>query len=123
MPRSKTVSKAPARSAKDTLRFLPPDLLTVLASLYGVSREVANSTIQLLPFGSRSALETVSPPLATSTGPVIDVDGHRSLTLTDFAFDVIAEAKELADECPESVSDWTAEADEVARMVASRRGQ
>ena len=34
---------------------------------------------------------------------------------------VSAAAKELADDCPDVASDWTAEADEVARMVANRK--
>ena len=54
-------------------------------------------------------------------GPAIDNDGHRSLLLTDFAYAVMAAAKELADDCPDVASDWTAEADEVARMVANRK--
>jgi hypothetical protein len=116
------LSEASERSAAATLRFLTPDLLAVLASLYGVSRSLANTTVQLLPFGSRAALEMLDPPLAVS-GPVIDAEGRRGLTLTDFAYEVIAEAKSAAEEHPDAVSEWAAQADEVARMVSYRRGR
>ncbi|GAA4705960.1 hypothetical protein GCM10023215_52540 [Pseudonocardia yuanmonensis] len=105
-------------SAVETCKYLTPDLLTVLASLHGVSRSIAEASIQLLPFGSRSALEALD---LAKAGPAIDAEGHRSLLLTEFAYEVMAAAKELADDCPAAASDWTAEADEVARMVAARQ--
>lgn len=109
-------------SAAEVLKYLPPDLLAVLASLHGVPRSLANATIQLLPFGSRTALECMDPSLA-DPGPATSSDGHRSLILTDFAFDVIAEAHAAAEANPKAVSDWTARADEVARMVATPRSK
>ena len=60
-----------------------------LASLHGAPASIAQATIQLLPFGSRAALQTLG--LAT-LGRAIDADGHRTLTLTSFAYEVMAEA-------------------------------
>jgi len=47
--------------------------------------------VQLLPFGSRTALETLNPALAIA-GRTVDEEGHRPLTLTPFAYEVIAAA-------------------------------
>ena len=108
------------RTAAEALNYLPPDLIGVLASLHGAPRSLAEATIQLLPFGSRAALEEMQPPLAIA-GPATDPEGHRSLQLTDFAFEVMAEAAAVAAANPQVVSDWTERAEAVARLVASRR--
>lgn len=108
------------RTAVDVLPFLPPDLVGVLASLHGTPRLLAEATIQLLPFGSRAALEEMKPPLAT-TGPMIDAEGHRSLQLTDFAYEVMAEAAAAAEANPQAVNAWAERAHAVARLVTSRR--
>jgi hypothetical protein len=83
--RSDVRDPGPARSAADVLEFLHPDLRTTLASLHGAPKSVAEATVQLLPFGSRAALETLTPPLAHA-GECIDDEGHRALTLTPFAY-------------------------------------
>jgi hypothetical protein len=108
------------RTAAEVLNYLPPDLIGVLASLNGAPKPLAEATIQLLPFGSRAALEEMKPPLAIA-GPATDPEGHRSLQLTDFAFEVMAEAAAAAEANPQAVSDWTERAEAVARLVASRR--
>ena len=77
------------RTAADVLPFLHEDLSATLASLHGAPASIAQATIQLLPFGSRAALETLG--LAT-LGHAVDTDGHRTLTLTSFAYEVMAEA-------------------------------
>jgi hypothetical protein len=100
-------------SARDVLAFLHPDLCATLASLHGAPRSVAEATAQLLPFGSRAALETLNPPLAIA-GRVVDEEGHRPLTLTPFAYEVIAEAD------PDAVDGWTKRAEAAARTARER---
>lgn len=111
----------PISSEAAALKYLPSDLIAILASLHNLPRSWANATIQLLPFGSRSALECLNPPLAIPGPPTAAPDGHRTLVLTEFAFEVIAEAHASAEASPEEVSDWVAQADEIARIAAGRR--
>jgi hypothetical protein len=108
------------RSAVEVLNFLPPDLIEVLAGLCGTSRAQANATIQLLPFGSRAALESMDPPLA-EPGPAVEGSEYRTLELTDFGFEVIAEARSVSPNRPRVATDWTSRADELKRMVAELR--
>lgn len=116
----KQIPTVGARTAEEVLNFLPPDLIEVLAGLYGTSRAQADATIQLLPFGSRAALECMDPPLAMP-GPAVEGSEYRTLELTDFGFEVIAEARFMTPNRPHVVTDWTSRADELKRMVAELR--
>lgn len=107
-------------SAAEALEYLPPDLVSVLAGLYGAPRSLAEATVQLLPFGSRVALEQMRPPLAvaeTKVGP----GGFCALTLTDFAFAVMAEASADQESDPDMLEALSARADAlVAELVAAQ---
>lgn len=109
--------REPKRSATDVLAFLHPDLCAALASLHGAPRSVAEATVQLLPFGSRAALETIEPPLAIA-GECIDDEGHRALTLTPFGYEVMAAAAAAAEAAPEAVDAWSQRARLAARATA-----
>src|ERR1700733_13180112 len=52
--------QGPRRSASEVLEFLHPDLSATLASLHEAPKSVAEATAQLLPFGSRAALESLN---------------------------------------------------------------
>jgi hypothetical protein len=105
------------RSPTDVLAFLHPDLCATLASLHGAPRSVAEATVQLLPFGSRAALETLNPPLAIA-GECLDDEGHRALTLTPFAYEVMAAAAAAAEAEPQAVDEWSERARLAARTTA-----
>lgn len=102
--------------AVQALDFLHPDLRACLASLHGAPVPVAEATVQLLPFGSRAALETLEPPLAVAGRPVDD-EGHRDLKLTPFAYEVMAAAAAQAEAKPEVIDDWTARAQRATQTV------
>jgi len=73
----------------DILRFLTPDLVDFLADLHEAPASLAQAAVQLLPFGSRSAL------LATGLASVKDGETTAAcgrLQLTPAAFAVMAEA-------------------------------
>ncbi len=91
------------RTAAEVLPFLHEDLSATLASLHGAPASIAQATIQLLPFGSRAALETLG--LATPAHAV-DADGHRTLTLTSLAYEVMAEVAAVDEADPAGVSYW-----------------
>jgi hypothetical protein len=99
------------------LAYLHPDLCATLASLHGAPRSVAEATVQLLPFGSRAALETLDPPLAIA-GECIDDEGHRRLALTPFAYEVMAAAAATAEADPQAVDEWSERARLAARKTA-----
>jgi hypothetical protein len=84
------------RSAVDVMRFLTPDLVDFLADLRGAPPSIVQATIQLLPFGSRSAL--LATGLATSRDGAGDATGGGRLELTPLAFEVIAEAAACGDQ-------------------------
>ena len=74
-------------SAAETLAFLPPEAQDVLASLHGAPPAVCQAVVQLLPLGSRIALEQNG--LARQR----DVPGdHYRLVLTPKAFEVMEAA-------------------------------
>lgn len=110
--------QGPKRSASEVLKFLNPDLCTTLASLHEAPHSVAEATVQLLPFGSRAALESLNPPLAIAGDP-IDDEGHRPLKLTPFAYEVMAAAAAAADADPDTVNQWSKRADH-ARAAAQQ---
>jgi hypothetical protein len=65
-------------------------------------------------------LEATKPPLAIAGAD--DFEGYRSLDLTDFTFEVMAEAAAAAESNPGAVSELRDRAASVvARLVASRR--
>jgi hypothetical protein len=111
--------RGPKRTATEVLEFLHPDLCATLASLHGAPRSVAEATVQLLPFGSRAALETLNPPLAVAGEP-IDDEGHQALSLTPFAYDVMAAAAAAAEADPQTVDEWSERARRAARAVAEQ---
>jgi hypothetical protein len=110
-------ARGPERSVTDVLVFLHPDLCGTLAGLHGAPRSVAEATVQLLPFGSRAALETLNPPLAIA-GEHLDDEGHRALTLTPFAYEVMAAAAAAAEADPQAVDEWSERARLAARTTA-----
>ena len=106
-------------SPTDALQFLTPRLRATLASLHGAPESVAEATVQLLPFGSRAAMEALNPPLAVCGRP-IDEFGRRSLSLTPFAYEVMAAAAaESAD--PPGSPDWDIRFEAAARAVRGKR--
>ena len=106
-------------SAAEVLEYLPADLIAILASLHGAPKSLAQATIQLLPFGSRAALEEMQPALASADGPASS-DGFRRLTLTDFAFAVIAEASAAQDADPQALAEESKRADRLIARLAQR---
>ena len=74
------------RTPRELLEYLPARLIVILAGLHGASTRVAEATVQLLPFGSRAALEAADMAVGR------DVKGVRVLTLTPLAYEVMAEA-------------------------------
>jgi hypothetical protein len=107
-------------SASEVLPFLTPRLRATLASLWGAPESVAEATVQLLPFGSRAALEALSPPLAVCGRPV-DEFGRRSLSLTPFAYEVMAAAAEAEAADPAGSPDWDEQFEAAARAVLDQR--
>lgn len=95
----------------ETLQWLTPSLIGVLASLHGAPRDLAEAAVQLLPFGSRTALEIRG--LAEPVGD--EVNGYRTLRLTDLAFEVMAEAAMAAESTPEAVDELH---DRAAQLIA-----
>lgn len=110
----------PPRSATDILRFLTPRLIDTLASLHGTPESVAEAAVQLLPFGSRAALEALTPPLAVCGEPV-DGSGRRSLSLTPFAYEVMAAAAARVADEGEPAPDWDDRFTAAARAVRDAR--
>jgi hypothetical protein len=87
-----------------------PRLISILASLVGAPKPICQATIQLLPFGSRAALEATG---VAQTGPEVDQAGHRGLVLTPLAFEVIEAAAAMLDRPTPAAStdvDWDARA-------------
>ncbi|BFU45658.1 hypothetical protein [Krasilnikovia sp. MM14-A1004] len=88
-----TVERRPAEcpdrlSVAEAVPFLTPDLLEFLTDLYGAPTSIAQSAIQLLPFGSRAALLATCLVTAHADG-----NGQKRgeiLQLTDLAFEVMA---------------------------------
>lgn len=83
-----------AKSPSDVLEYLSPQLVRILGGLDGAPESVAQATVQLLPFGSRAALEALGLAVA---GDEIDDTTHRYLKLTPLAFLVMAEAAHRLD--------------------------
>ena len=84
------------RAAADVIRFLTPDLVDFLVDLRGAPASIAQAAIQLLPFGSRSAL--LATGLATCPDRGEEASGAGRLQLTPLAYEVMAEAAGRADQ-------------------------
>ena len=75
--------------AQAVLEFLSPRLINILAGLQGAPNSVTQATVQLLPFGSRAALESTG---VAERCEDVDGRGHHILRLTPLGFEVIEEA-------------------------------
>ena len=84
------------RVAADVIRFLTPALVDFLVDLRGAPASIAQAAIQLLPFGSRSAL--LATGLATCPDRGEEASGAGRLQLTPLAYEVMAEAAGRADQ-------------------------
>jgi hypothetical protein len=95
------------RPARETLEFLSPQLISVLAGLDGAPDSVAQATVQLLPFGSRAALEATGLAVL---GEDIDGHGHRVLHLTPAAFRAMTAAADYLESSTDDFADLDARA-------------
>jgi hypothetical protein len=98
------------------LKFLPPDLIDTLASLNGAPVAVARATVQLLPFGSRAALEVTG--LATAEED--PSSRRRGIELTPLAFEVMALAANCEEADPERLASWSERAAAAVIAVTER---
>lgn len=103
-------------TAVEVVEYLTPELLEFLADLHGSPQSLVQAAIQLLPFGSRSALWATG--VVSSDGRGSGPDGEEGLRLTPLGFDVIALAG-AADESRQ-LDDLMAQA---AAIVAARQHQ
>jgi hypothetical protein len=111
------------RTAAEVLTYLPDELIATLASLDTAPRSLAEAAVQLLPFGSRAAMEEMNPPLAVAATDV-GSEGFKPLTLTDFAFDVMAEAAASLEANPRKLRAVEDRADAlIAELAASHGGK
>ena len=103
-PSAQAPAPAASQDARATLSWLTPDLVTTLAALHEAPPAVAQAVAQLLPFGSRAALEDLG--IITCDGPP-DGAGRCRLEVTSFGYAVMAAAAERGEQDPERLSDWT----------------
>ncbi len=104
---------ATARRPRELIDYLPSRLTQVLAGLDGAPARVAEATVQLLPFGSRSALEATGLAVGRSLG------GVRALTLTPLAYEVMSEAAERAKAVANGIDALEAQAREATRDLSA----
>lgn len=76
------------KCAAAAVEYLTPELLEFLADLHGSPASLAQAAVQLLPFGSRSAL--LATGVVTSSGGGSGRAGEEGLRLTPLGFEVIA---------------------------------
>lgn len=93
----------PPPSAAKALSYLTPDTQTSLASLHGAPRTVVDAVAQLLPLGSRAALEDWG---IVAEVVLPDEPSLRYLKVTAFGYDVIAAAFISSKQHPERLEDW-----------------
>lgn len=93
---------------EEALKVLLPETLSTLGSLSDAPVAVAQAVMQLLPFGSRVALEDLE---IVRPGSEVDNQGHAVLELTPFGFDVVDAAAKLGEEDPEGLQELVAEWD------------
>jgi len=104
-------------SPTEALGYLNVPLRSVLASLDGAPEAVCATALQLLPFGSRAALEATG---IVVPGDVVDGLGHKTLRLTSLAWDVIAEAAAAETETDgTSVHEWERRAEAALAPVGT----
>lgn len=77
-------------TAAEAKQYLTPGLLQFLADMDGAPMSIVQAAVQVLPFGSRSAL--LATGLATADGSGAGPAGETGLRLTPLAFEVMAEA-------------------------------
>jgi hypothetical protein len=83
--------------------WLTPDLVLTLGSLHEAPPAVADAVVQLLPFGSRAALEELGLALPGTDGAD---RGRRPVTLAPLAYEVMAVASARI-EPPAEADEWT----------------
>ncbi len=81
-------------TADEALDRLPPDLRELLARLEGQSRSDLQVTLQLLPLGSRLALDVVGAAKLDGDNPV---EGRYRLKVLPFCVDIVNAAARRAD--------------------------
>jgi hypothetical protein len=77
------------KCAAAAVEYLTPELLEFLADLHGSPDSLAQAAVQLLPFGSRSAL-LATGVVSSSGGGGSGRAGEEGLRLTPLGFEVIA---------------------------------
>jgi len=102
------------KTPAEVLGWMNSDLRTTLGSLDGAPASIANAVVQLLPFGSRVALEKLD---IVRRGSIADDTGHYSIVLTDFGYSVIAAAAIDNEADPKGVADWSARATLAAQAL------
>ncbi len=100
----------------ELLRGLNPRLLRVLAGLHGAPHSIAEATIQLLPFGSRAALEAEELAVLEK-----DEDGQDFLRLTPRAYAAMEAAAAAADGTAQAVAEWEERLERAHLAVVTRR--
>jgi hypothetical protein len=87
---SRSTSERPDQRDRMTeaLKLLLPETLSTLADLANAPTSIASAVVQLLPLGSRTALEDLEIVTA-------DSEGSGGMELTPFGFDVIDAAAKL----------------------------
>jgi hypothetical protein len=88
MPKRVNTDPPGVNSAVEAVEYLTPDLLEFLADLHGCPAYVAQAAVQLLPFGSRSAL--LATGLVTPEGSDDTPAEKQGLRLTARGLEVIA---------------------------------
>lgn len=114
---SQANAEAVVPPSPDLLRGLNPRLRRVLAGLYGAPHSIAEATIQLLPFGSRAALEAEELAVLEK-----DEGGQEFLRLTPRAYAAMEAAAAAADGTTEAVAEWEQRLERAHLAVITRQG-
>jgi hypothetical protein len=94
-------------AAEQALEYLTPSIRTTLAALCEAPAGVAESVVQLMPFGSRAALAETGVVAFASANADDPSDVSGPGRITDLGYAVIELAADAASATPESVVDWT----------------
>lgn len=106
---SSRVGAGRVMTAAEVVEYLTPDLRGFLGDLFGSPESIVQAAVQLLPFGSRSALQ--------ATGMVVpDRGSEPGIRLTTLGFEVIALAGTTG-----RGGDLDALVDRAAAIVQARR--
>ncbi len=116
-PRASQVEADVVAPSPELLRALNPRLRRVLAGLYGAPHSIAEATVQLLPFGSRAALEAEGLAVLEK-----DEDDQEFLRLTPRAYAAMEAAAAAADGTSEAVTEWEQRWERAHLAVITRRG-